>query len=161
MRFLEWLGQSSLGVWVSESGYGYYLLLAGHAIGMAIVVGTAFMLCARVLGFRKSVPIDIFDRLFQLAWIGFALNALTGVGLFAANGKNLVQNAPFLWKLTFIALGGIALWFLARTLETDQPQLAATGEASGRAKVIATLTLACWTAAIIAGRIIAYTIKYY
>jgi hypothetical protein len=161
MRFLEWLAQSSLGVWVSESGYAYYLLLAGHAIGMTIVVGTAFMLSARVLGFRKSVPIDIFDRLFQLAWMGFGLNALTGVVLFAANGKNLVQNAPFLWKLTFIALGGIALWFLAGAVERDQPRLAATGEASGQAKVFATITLACWTAAIIAGRIIAYTIKYY
>ena len=161
MEFLDWLAQSPLGVWVSESGYAYYMLLSGHAVGMAVVVGTAFMLCVRVLGFGKLVPVSLFDRLFLLAWAGFGLNALTGLLLFSANGRNLIQNGPFLWKLALIGLGGILLWALGRSLEGDKVRLATTGSASTRSMTVAALTLACWVAAIIAGRVIAYTIQYF
>ncbi len=160
MEFLEWLGRSPLGSWVSENQLVYYGLLSGHAIGMGVVVGIVFMLGARVLGLSKSLPYDVFEQLYRLAWAGFGLNLLTGLFLFAANGRHLIENPPFLLKLTFIALGGLTLWALTRTLAAAPGGLGTGGPASTRAKSITAVMLLLWTAAIISGRIIAYTIKY-
>ncbi len=160
MEFLDWLSRSPLGTGVSENQVVYYGLLSGHAIGMSIVVGIIFVLGARVLGFARAVPIRTFEQLYRLAWAGFGLNLLTGLLLFAANGRHLFENTPFLLKLTFIALGGLALWAVSRSLAADPRDVAGEGRPSARSKSIAVVMLLLWTAAIISGRIIAYTIKY-
>lgn len=160
MEFLDWLSRSPLGAWVVENQLVYYGLLSCHAIGMSIVVGIVFMLGVRVLGFGRAVPYATFEQLYRLAWAGFGLNFLTGLLLFAANGRHLVENPPFLLKLTFIALGGLALWSLARTLQAEPQGTSGGGRASTRAKTIAVIMVALWTAAILCGRIIAYTIDY-
>ena len=158
MEFLQSLSQSPLFSWVSGQQLAYYSLLSGHAIGMGVVVGIVYMLCARVLGFT-GVPLAIFDRLYQLAWAGFVLNLITGLLLFAANGKHLIENTPFILKLTFIALGGVSLWGMSRALAAQPAGTAQVG-ASPQARVLAVVTLLLWTAAIVCGRIIAYTISY-
>ena len=161
MEFLDWLGGSPLAHWVSDNMEVYYTLLAGHAIGMGIVVGFVYMLSARVLGFAADMPLAIFDRLYHLTWAAFGLNFMTGVLLFCANPGNLLANPPFLLKLTFIALGGVALWALSRSLQ-NEPAAVSGGAAvaSSRSRTLAFAALLLWTAAIVSGRIIAYTVKY-
>jgi hypothetical protein len=161
MEFLNWLGTSPLAHWVSENMLVYYSLLAGHAIGMGVVVGFVYMLSARVLGFGADIPLTIFDRLYHLIWAAFGLNFATGVMLFSANPRNLLENPPFLLKLSFIALGGVALWALSRSLQAEPlPVSAGLTGASARSRVWALATILLWTAAIVSGRIIAYTVKY-
>jgi len=125
---------------------------------MAVVAGTMLMAALRVLGFSRHTPLSMFDRLFKIAWAGFALNLVTGVMLFAANAKNLSANLAFLLKLGFIAFGGLAVYFLWRAVKSD----AQDGEQSAAlsTKLLAIMTLGCWVAAIVAGRIIGYTISY-
>ena len=161
MQFLQWLADSPLGMWVSNSEtYGYYILLSVHAIGMGVVAGVILMLCARLLGFAREMPLHIFDKLFTLAKYGFFFNALSGAGLFAANGVNLVKNVPFLLKLTFILLGGVSLLFMARAVEQDRAVLNSGEVASSKIKTLAVITAVLWIAEILSGRIIAYTISY-
>jgi len=158
MNILEWLVTTPIATWVTTSAYGYYISLSGHAIGMAVVAGTMLMAALRVLGFSRHTPLSMFDRLFKIAWAGFALNLVTGVMLFAANAKNLSANLAFLLKLGFIAFGGLAVYFLWRAVKSD----AQDGEQSAAlsTKLLAIMTLGCWVAAIVAGRIIGYTISY-
>lgn len=161
MEFLQWLANTPLAMWVLASEtYGYYIMLSVHAVGMGVVAGVVLMLCIRLLGFARDVPLSIFDRLFTIAKWGFVFNALSGAALFAANGANLVKNTPFLLKLTCIALGGVTLLILSRQVERDRAALAGGGEASGQIKLVAGVTMALWIAAILSGRIIAYTITY-
>ena len=161
MEFLNWLGASPLAHWVSDNMIVYYTLLAGHAIGMGVVVGFVYMLSARVLGFSPDIPLTIFDRLYHLIWAAFGLNFATGVLLFSANPRNLLANAPFVLKLSFIALGGVALWALSRSLQAEPVPVAAGGTvASARSRTLAIVAILLWTAAIVSGRIIAYTVKY-
>ena len=161
MGFLQWLANSPLGVWVSSSEtYGYYILLSVHAIGMSIVAGVIFMLCVRLLGYAKDLPVNVFDRLFSIAKWGFVFNALSGVGLFAANGINLVKNVPFLLKLTFILVGGVSLLLMARAVVTERDAISSGAQASAKIKTLAVITATLWVAVILSGRIIAYTIRY-
>lgn len=161
MNFLESLQSTPVGDWVLASDYGYYLMLVGHAIGMAVVVGVTVVLCIRVLGFAKEQPLLQLEGLFRVAWAGFALNAATGIALFMANGPNLVKNPPFLIKISCILLGGLCIQLLWRQLMMERAVVVeANGAASVRAKLFACITLGCWLMAIMAGRLIAYTIDY-
>ncbi len=161
MNCLTSLQENPIGSWVLSSDYGYYICLVGHAVGMAVVVGAVMMLCIRVLGFSKDQPLLQFEPLFAIAWAGFLLNAATGLALFMANGPNLAKNPPFLIKIGFILFGGLSLWALWRRLITERAVVIdANGPASVQAKTLAAATMAFWIVAIMAGRLIAYTIDY-
>ncbi len=161
MGFLQWLAATPVAAWVLASEtYGYYIMLSVHAVGMAIVAGIIFMLCARLLGFAKDAPLGVFDRPFTLAKWGFLFNALSGAALFAANGPNLVKNTPFLLKLTFIAIGGLTLLLMTRAAQKERVAIDGGASASVQVRGLAAVTAALWVAAILSGRIIAYTITY-
>ena len=161
MTFLASLPENPIGAWVLSSDYGYYICLVGHAVGMAVVVGAVLMLCLKVLGFSKEQPLLQFEPLFVIAWAGFMLNAVTGLALFMANAPNLAKNPPFLIKISFIAFGGLCLWALWRGLMAERAVVVeAGGPASIRIKALAAATMALWLIAIMAGRLIAYTIDY-
>ncbi len=160
MGFLDWLAATPVAEWVSASDYGFYIVLAGHAVGMAVVTGTMFMVSLRVLGYSRSEPLRVFERLFQIAWAGFALNFLTGVALFSANGAHLIANRAFQIKIGMLAVGGVAVYLTWRAVSSDPAVIDGDGAAKGSTKVLAALTLLCWITAIVAGRIIGYTIDY-
>ena len=160
MNILDWLQNTSLAMWVLTSDYGYYICLAGHAIGMAVVAGTMFMVSLRILGYSRSQPLVNFNPLFKIAWAGFALNFVTGAMLFAANGVNLMGNTAFLTKIALIAVGGVAVYALMGAVKAEPALDIPMGVASKKTKALAVLTLSCWCAAIVAGRIIGYTIDY-
>ena len=77
MNVLIWIQDSTLGTWVAGSIWGYPIVLASHALGMAVVVGTVVMINLRVLGFARNVPVTFFDKLSVITWAGLALNVLT------------------------------------------------------------------------------------
>lgn len=151
------LSESPLSAWLNESTWGYYGLLAVHAVGMAAVVGGTFMLCLRVLGFAQGMPVSDLERLRLVAWGGFFANAVSGAIVFCSNGPRLVGNYMFQIKIASIVLGGVALWGLWRSIGPNRLEPAfAYG---GSAKSIAVGTLFFWTLAIVAGRYIAYTLS--
>ena len=149
MEFLTWLEGSALGLWVRESLWGYPIVLSSHAVGMAIVVGMVAMIDIRVLGFARKIPISSFKSLFTLTWAGFALNFTSGCMLFTGDATKFFYSNTFRIKIILIVLGMISVWRLLRAVSD-------TGDASARAKSIATFSLLCWFGAIIAGRLVAY-----
>ena len=90
MEFLAWLEQTDSSVWLRESDWGHPIILCFHAVGMGMVVGISLMYSARILGYAKDFPISAFDRLFGLAWLGFAMNAASGVLLFFGEPRRLM-----------------------------------------------------------------------
>ena len=148
MGILDWIGHSSVGVWISESLWGYPIVLSSHAVGMAVVVGVVTMIDIRVLGYARQIPITTFKSLFNLAWGGFALNFISGCLLFTGDPVKFFNDWPFRIKISLIILGMISVWLLLREVKVD--------ETSARAKAIAVFSLVCWFGAITAGRLTAY-----
>lgn len=161
MGVLETLEATGVGVWVRESYLGYPIVLTAHSIGMGMVVGIVYILSLRVLGFARRLPITAFDTLLTVAWIGFFINALSGVLLFCGNASHLAVNLAFQLKLLFIIAGGVSIWALWRTIDSGRDGITADGSATAKAKSLALVNLGFWTAAIVAGRLIGYTIKYF
>lgn len=160
MEFLAWLEATPLGAYIRESFLGYPLVLAAHSIGMGVVVGVVLILSLRILGYSKRVPVTAFDTLINVAWGGFVLNAASGVLLFCGNATKLAVNLPFQLKLLFILLGGISVWALWRMVGRGQ-NVSADGIYTRKARILAWVCIVLWLAAILSGRLIGYTIKYY
>jgi hypothetical protein len=155
MTMLSALEQSAFIQWTMSDLYCVQLLLSAHSVGMAIVVGVILVLSIRVLGFPRDMPVSIFRRALILAWWGFALNAASGLWLFATNGQQLLVLWTFQVKMALILAGGISVWLLWRVARRHPEKGYAF---AGREKVAASLTMLFWLGAITAGRYIAYTL---
>ncbi len=155
MQFLEWLYKSPVGLFVQESSWGYPLVLSAHAVGMGVVVGSVWMYDLRVLGFANKISLAWFDRLYLLAWFGFALNAVSGALLFTGDPLKFAFSTPFQIKILLIFAGALSIWLLGRSVSQD-----IAGErtviSSTKSKWIANLSIFFWLGAIVAGRLIAY-----
>jgi hypothetical protein len=168
MELLAWLEQTDFSVWLRESDWGFPIVLCFHAVGMGIVVGVSLMYSARILGYAKDFPLSAFDWLFGLAWFGFAMNAVSGVLLFAGEPRRLMNTPAFWIKMILIVFAGLALWALGKALHAGpreatgltEPGDVISGEAevSPNARVAAIFSVVFWLGAIVSGRLIGYTI---
>jgi hypothetical protein len=166
MEFLGWLEQTDFSVWLRESDWGHPIVLCFHAVGMGMVVGISFMYSARILGYAKDFPLPAFDRLFGLAWFGFAMNTVSGVLLYVGEPRRLM-GAPAFWiKMILIVFAGLALWALGKALQAESQEPgglpghdgALAVEVSTNARMAAIFSAVFWLGAIISGRLIGYTI---
>ena len=168
MDFLAWLESLPISDWVATSDWGYALMLSVHSIGMAAIVGLLLILDFRVLGFATAIPISAFRKFTPYAWIGFILNLVSGMLLFASTASRLMSNWPFLAKMACIAAAGVSTYLLWRELQTRNEQEyvvdlqggVAVLVASSRARLLAALSTGLWVTAIAFGRLIAYVMDH-
>ena len=164
MELLAWLEQTELSLWLRESDWGHPIVLCFHAVGMGLVVGISLMFSARVLGYSKDFPLEGFDRLFGLAWFGFGMNAVSGVLLYVGEPRRLLLTPAFIIKMILIVFAGFSVWILTRTLQGMQhragPNVVALRHyvVTPAARVAAIFPILFWLGAIVAGRLIGYTI---
>ena len=155
-QFLEFLENMEFSQWVKNAPtiWAFPTILIVHTLGMSIVAGVSAMLSFVVLGFWPSVPMKPFARVFPLLWFGFAINAVTGTMMLLADATSKLTMFDFYLKMAFVFLGMFVLVRMRRQV-FDDPQLD-QAPVSGRAKVLAWASLACWFGAITAGRLLAY-----
>jgi hypothetical protein len=156
---LEWLQaieSSAYPTFVRESPslLAYTLVLSLHAMGLAVVVGLSAAIALRLLGLARGIPLAPLGRLFPVMYVGFWINALSGLALLAANARGMLGNPLFYAKIVFIVGGILVMRLLRRTVFNDR--LAGTEQLPRSAGKLAVASLACWTLAIIAGRLTAY-----
>ncbi len=153
----EALENTTAAIWVGESLWGYPLLLGLHVVGLAIVAGIFLMLDLRILGFNKGVSYESFLSLFRLAWIGLAINALSGTALFSSQAATFISSTPFLLKIGSITVGVICAVMIRGKLRERAASWNAPGSVtSGLTRLLAVISILCWIGAIGAGRLIAY-----
>lgn len=151
---LNWLEGSALAVWTRESPslWAYPTILALHSAGLGIVVGASTVIDLRLLGYARRIRLATLAPLFPLIWWAFALNAVTGFVLFMADATIKSTQPVFMVKLVCIAAALVATLRIRRSL------LQSTADAATppSQRAWAVLSLMLWTAAITAGRMMAY-----
>jgi hypothetical protein len=152
--FLTWMEGTDFADWVRMSAAGYPLMITCHAIGMGIMVGLAVALDLRLLGWFQGISYKSLHRFLGVAWVGFGINFLSGVGLFAAQATMYATDVTFLIKIGFVFLGAITAALLQSAVGRDWANWGATVPSSVR--TIAIASIVCWTIAITAGRLTAY-----
>jgi hypothetical protein len=163
LELLEAIESSAYPTFVRESPslWAYTLVLSLHAMGLAVVVGLSTVVALRLLGVARGIPLAPLGRLFPVMYVGFWVNALSGLALLAANARGMLGNPLFYVKIAFVIGGIVVMRVLRQAVFNDR--LASTGEPPQSARTLAVASLVCWALAIIAGRLTAYPylIEYY
>jgi hypothetical protein len=112
----------------------------------------------RLLGAARAIPLAPLKRLFSIMWMGFVMNAITGVLLVIAYPTKSLTNLDFYIKLSLI---GFAVWVMQK-LRSQVFEDSSLSEAAmtARGATLAKWSLLLWFGAITAGRLLAYTYKY-
>ena len=152
--YLEWLQDLPFPMWIagSESLWSFPFVLFLHAIGMGLSVGSAFVICMRLVGVGRPLPVSSLRVLFKIFWGGFFLNLVTGSILFAAHATSTGYIPMYYAKLALIAVGMV----LSVPIRTFVDGDASDGAIPSRVKGLAALSLVVWVAVITTGRLIAY-----
>lgn len=150
MEFLAWVENLPFSTWVRESGsiYGYALILTFHTFGLAMLMGISFAFDLRLLGFAADAPIAPYERLFPYLWLGFWVNAISGVILLMADASTKMVSPVFYVKMGLIAL---AVWNV-----TIIHKRMRGGAIPSNAKTLAWISIFLWVGATTAGRLMAY-----
>ena len=152
----ETLERTWIATWVAESLWGYPIMLALHAVGLAVVVGIFSMRDMRLLGLFPGLKPAAFLPLSKLAWGGFIVNAVSGIALFSSQASIFVNSTPFLLKISFIVMGMALAGVIQSRLRGELALAGGDTEISGSTRFIALISLSLWMAAIVAGRLVAY-----
>lgn len=135
------------------SRWGYAAVSAAHIFGIALLVGATLPLQLRFLGLWRQVPRQALVRVLSpTAAVGLALAVVAGAFLFSVRAQHYAGNEFLQAKLVLVAVGTASAALLHRghgfLLET-------AGDV--RLAIHAAVSLACWTGALVCGRLIAFT----
>jgi hypothetical protein len=124
-------------------------------MGLAIIVGLNTLVALRLLGYVQGIPVQPLRKLFPWMYVGFTINAFSGLSLLAANLRGDLENWMFLVKLLFVALAMVNLE-LTRMRVFGNPDALASPELPRQARTFAIVSIVLWGLAIISGRLTAY-----
>lgn len=151
---LEWLDATPLSIWLKESPsvWSNPMVLTLHTMGLAVLVGACGVLDLRLLGVSRGIPLAAFRWVFRAVAIGLSVNLVTGVLLFIKNPITWAASVPFLIKMLLVAASVATVVPIRRFVLSD----AANGEVTGRTRGLAVVSIVAWSAAVTAGRLLAY-----
>ena len=154
---LNWLETTSIAVWLAESPSVWAMptVLTLHTTGMAVLVGASWVLDLRLLGINRNVPLTAYRWVFRAVAIGLIVNLITGVLLFMKNATTWGTALPFLAKMAFVVASAATILPI-RTYVLNSG--AGPNEISDRARMLAVASIVAWTAAVTAGRLLAYLV---
>lgn len=170
MDILVWLEESRLAVAIAGSALLYPTILALHSVGMAFVAGVNAAISLCVLGATPGLPLPPLRRLVPVVWMGFALNAITGLLLVIAAATRILTDPVFFLKMVFVALALVNFQMMTREI-FSQPHGGELGFATSsggvavmpaalvttKVKSLAIASFVLWSGAITLGRLLGYT----
>lgn len=144
-----WLDAAGVRSWAAADRYPWINTL--HLLGLVMLIGGIGVVDLRLAGAWPNLPAGELSRaITPVAVAGLALMAVTGVLLFAADGKTLAASSVFHTKLVLIALA-LCNAALFRLLWRE------VRERSRLMRLMAGCSLLLWLAVGACGRLIAYS----
>ena len=157
LSWLATLEQTPLSVLLRESPslWAFPFVLYLHTLGLALLAGLSVAIDLWVLAARTWPRSVAMAGLHRAMWLGFSINALSGLALLLAYPAKALTNWVFFAKLSCVVLAMVALEQLRR--EAFTPTGEARLDVSARARWLAAASLCLWAGTILAGRMLAYT----
>jgi len=159
LQICEWLETTRIGEFVTQSPYGFAIVVAIHLLGLGLSVGTVIWFDLRLLGkVLTAAPVsEVYRRLAPVMVTGFVMMFGSGVVIFIAYASAAYNNPYFRVKLLMIALAGVnAVLFHTYT----QKHLAGWDTWShppAAARAAGAISIASWIVVVLAGRMMSYT----
>lgn len=155
---LAWLESTSIAVWLAESPSVWAMpaVLTLHTTGMAVLVGASWVLDLRLLGINRNVPLAAYRWVFRAIAIGLLVNLVTGALLFMKNATTWGTALPFLVKM-FLVVASAATILPIRKYVLNSGTTA-NDEVTSNVRLLAIASIVAWSAAVTAGRLLAYLV---
>ena len=159
LQVCAWLESSPVGLLVRETLWGFPIVVAIHIVGLTMSAGLIAFFDLRLLGvWLTGCPVNVvYRRLLPFAAGGFAIMAVSGGMLLAGYATAAYGNTYFRIKIAALCLAALNALFYHRVTERT---IASWNEATvpplpARAAGLTSIVL--WTAVILAGRMMSYT----
>src|SRR6267142_729865 len=121
--YLEWLQDLPLSMWIA---------------------GSEFVICMRLVGVGRPLPVSSLRVFFKIFWGGFFLNLVTGSLLFAAHATTTGVIPMYYIKLALIAAGMVLSVPIRMFVDGDTSD----GAVPSLVKGMAALSLLVWVGVI-------------
>jgi hypothetical protein len=159
LQVCEWLESTRLGELVTQSTYGFPIVVAIHLLGLGLSVGTVIWFDLRLLGkvLTASPVSEVYRRLAPLMVTGFVVMFGSGAVIFVGYATAAYANPYFRIKLAMIVIAGLnaALFHVV-----TQKRLAgwdAWSQPPASARLAGAVSIVSWVVVVLAGRMMSYT----
>ena len=139
----------------SPSIWAFPTVLTLHTMGLAMLVGASWVLDLRLLGVNRSVPLSGYRWVFPVVAIGLLVNVVTGVMLFIKNATVWGTALPFVIKMVLVIVSAATVVPMRSLVLQSGPE---QREVGSNARLLALVSIAAWTSAVTAGRLLAYLV---
>jgi len=158
MSVFLWLEQTGLSLWVRESPslLAFPFILFLHTLGLGMLAGISVAIDLWLLSTAARSKAVSMTGFFRVMWLGFGINAVSGVTLLIAYPAKALTDPVFYVKMVLVVLALINIeWIKKEVFARAHP--GQTLAVSTKAKLLAATSLAIWAGTILAGRLLAYT----
>jgi hypothetical protein len=139
-----------------NSPWGWPIVESIHFIGLCMIIGSVGVFDLRLMGVAKQVEIASLHKLVPVGVAGYLLNVATGTMFLTTAPDQYIYNPAVQSKLLFMLVAGINMLFFYSTTAQQSYSTPVAQQAPTRARLIGTVSLLCWCAVIICGRLITY-----
>ncbi len=155
--FIVMLNETPWSIALRESLYVWPILEATHVLTIMLFAGTILMVDLRLLGltFKQTTVSEMTERVLPWTVAGFILLVITGSVLFYAKPLVYYHNIFFRLKMLFLVAAFANILYFHKRAQANVAEWDLTAPPRS-ARISAGLSLAAWTAIIVAGRMIAY-----
>jgi hypothetical protein len=152
LPLFEWLGQTSLGVFMQQSSYAFPLVEMAHLLALAILGGAVLIIDLRLLGLGlKSLSAEHLAQELTPYLIGsLTASAVSGLLLLSGEPLKCYFNLAFRLKMLFLALAVLFYFAVQKRIF----QFEREGRRGFLQKSSAIISLLLWLAVGLAGRAI-------
>ena len=154
----QWLESTSPAALLRDSTWLFPAVETVHLIGIVLLVGSTSILDLRLLGvaLQGTSLSRLTKRVLPWAWIGFAMQLLTGFLLFASEAVKTYSNGAFRLKMLMIVAAGINAMVFHLTTNRRAAEWENHRGTPVAAKIAGLTSLVLWFGIVIAGRFIAF-----
>ena len=155
--FAEWLGATPFSVAIQSRLWITPLVQSIHILMIGVVFTSILVMALRVLGRMRAEepPAELWQRFAPWFWRALVVMAATGLVLTIAEPVREFTAFSFWFKMTLLIVGISSAAYFGRTLSVT----ADAAEFSGKARVVAVVTVALWLTIIFLGRAVAYDVE--
>ena len=139
-----------------NSPWGWPIIESIHFLGLCLLIGTVGLFDLRLLGVANTISISELHRLVPIGVAGYLINVLTGTMFLSTAPDQYLYNPAVQTKFFFMLVAGLNMIYFYASTATDIKSGSVNSRLISRAKLIAAISLACWCAVIISGRLITY-----
>jgi hypothetical protein len=159
LQMCEWLESTKLAELVTQSTYGFPIVVAIHLMGLGLSVGTVIWFDLRLLGkVLVTTPVsEVYRRLAPVMTIGFVVMFGSGAVIFTGYAMAAYNNPYFRAKLALIALAGLNAAFFHAFTQKHLAGWDTWSHPPASARTAGAISIASWALVVLAGRMMSYT----